>query len=85
MSVDPALIRVGMGVVDFDGEPIGTVKEVHPDAVLVDRPLARDVYVPLDAVQAILDATATDSVDPRVVIGVAAERVGKMGWRTPGR
>ena len=56
MSVDPQYILVGMNVVGSDGEQVGTVKEVGATEILVDRPLARDVYVPLEAIQAIMDA-----------------------------
>lgn len=83
MSVDPQYILIGMGVVGSDGEEVGIVKEVRTTDILVDRPLARDVYVPLEAIQAIVDATATDSVDPRVVLTIRADSVGDMGWPQP--
>jgi hypothetical protein len=83
MSVDPRYILVGMDVVGRDGEGVGTVKEVRTSDILVDRPLARDVYVPLEAVQAIVDATASDSVDPRVVLTIRADSVDDMGWPHP--
>lgn len=79
MSVDPRQIKVGMDVVGFDGEPVGTVKEVRGSDILVNRLLARDVYVPLDAVQAIMDATASDSVQTRVILTVRADSVGDLG------
>jgi len=84
MSVDPRQIQVGMGVVGRDGEPVGTVKEVRAADVLVDRPLARDVYVPIEAIQAIVDATPSDSVDPHLVLTIRADSVGDMGWPHPG-
>jgi hypothetical protein len=83
MSVDPQHITVGMPVVGSDGEPVGTVKDIGPSEILVDRPLARDVYVPLDAVQAIIDATGGTSVDPHVVLTIRADSVGDAGWRHP--
>ena len=83
MSVDPEQIRRGMEVVGIDGELVGTVKEVRSADVLVDRPLARDVYVPVDAIQAIVDATANDAGLPRVILTVRADRVGDLGWPRP--
>jgi hypothetical protein len=83
MNVDPQYILVGMDVVGRDGEDIGTVKEVRATDILVDRPLARDVYVPLEAIRAIIDATASDSVNPHVVLTIRADSVGDMGWPHP--
>jgi hypothetical protein len=83
MSVDPQHVRVGMEVVGFDGEVVGTVKEVRDADFLVDRPLARDVYVPIEAVQAIVDATASDSVNPRVILTIRAGSVGDQRWPHP--
>jgi len=84
MSVDPQYIQVGMRVVGSDGEEIGKVKEVHPTELLVDRPLARDVYVPLDAIQAIVDTSASHAYDAHVVLTIRADSVGDTGWRHPG-
>jgi hypothetical protein len=83
MSVDPRQIEVGMRVVGFDGEEVGTVKEVRATDILVDRPLARDVYVPIDAIRAIVDASASHSVDPHVVLTIRADSVGDTGWPHP--
>ena len=46
-------------VVGSDGEEAGKVKEVRATDILVDRPMARDIYVPLEAIQAIVDASAS--------------------------
>ena len=43
-------IEVGMDVVGIDGERVGKVKEVREGAFLIDRPLARDLWVPFSAV-----------------------------------
>ena len=83
MSVDPRFIQVGMGVVGTDGEVVGTVKEVRATDFLVDRPLARDVYVPIEFVQAIIDATASDPVDPHVVLTIRAASVDDTDWPHP--
>jgi hypothetical protein len=83
MSVDLRQVRPGMDVDGVDGEPVGVVKEVRSADFLVDRPLARDAYVPIDAVQAIVDETATEAGRPRVILTVAAGRVDDMGWPSP--
>jgi hypothetical protein len=83
MSVDPSHITVGMDVFGIDGEQIGRVKEVHASEILVDRPFARDVYVPLDAIQAIVDTSASSAVDSHVTLTIRADSVGDAGWRHP--
>lgn len=83
MNVDPQFIRVGMDVVGRDGELAGTVKSVGPTSFHLDRPLARDILVPLEAIQAIVDATASDSINPRVVLTIRGDSVGEMGWPHP--
>jgi hypothetical protein len=83
MSVDPQHIQVGMGVRGIDGEDVGRVKEIRATDILVDRPLARDVYVPLEAIQAIIDASASSAYYPHVVLTIRADSVGDMGWPHP--
>lgn len=83
MSVDPRHLKVGMEVVGSDGELAGTVKEVHASDFHLDRPLARDVLVPLDAIQAIVDATGTEAGNPRVILTIRADSVGDTGWPHP--
>jgi hypothetical protein len=50
----------------------------------VDRPLARDVYVPLEAIQAIIDTSGTSAYDSHVVLTIRADSVGDTGWPHPG-
>jgi hypothetical protein len=83
MSVDPQYIQVGMRVRGIDGDDVGWVKEIRATDILVDRPLASDVYVPLEAIQAIVDATASSAYDPHVVLTIPKDRVGDMGWPHP--
>jgi hypothetical protein len=83
MSVDPAQLQVGMEVVGRDGELAGTVKAVYETEFHLDRPLARDVMVPLEAIQAIVNATATEAGNPRVLLTVRADSVGELGWPNP--
>jgi len=83
MSVDPQYIQIGMSVRGIDGEDVGRVKEVRATDILVDRSLARDLYVPLEAIQAIIDASGTSAYDTHVVLRIPKDRVGDMGWPHP--
>ena len=83
MSVDPQHLQIGMEVVGTDGELAGTVKAVHETSFHLDRPLARDVLVPIDAVQAIVNATATEAGNPRAILTIRADSIGDAGWPHP--
>jgi hypothetical protein len=83
MSVDPQYIQVGMRVVGSDGEEIGWVKEVRATDILVDRMLARDVYVPLEAIHMITDTSASSAYNMHVVLTIRADSVGDTGWPHP--
>ena len=77
-------VQVGMDVKSIDGQRIGRVKEVHDQEFLVDRPLARDVWVPFEAVLATEDYTANyrGPVQPTdVVLSVSAAHIDRQGWR----
>jgi hypothetical protein len=68
-------IGPGMEVVGSDGKLVGRVKEAGTNTFLVDRPLARDVYVPYEACR---------SVEPgRVWLQYPATDVDQMGWGKP--
>jgi hypothetical protein len=61
-----------MDVVGADGNRVGEVTFVGDSDFLVDRPLARDIYVPYGACQ---------SVEPhRVILRVPAGEVDNQGW-----
>ncbi len=75
MPVDPSRVQLGMAVVGADGEPVGTVKELHDAAVLVDRPMARDVYVPFYAIDG--------PRSKQVVMSVPHDLVDAMDWPSP--
>jgi len=72
--VGDSQIEVGLEVVGADYEPIGRVKRVEGDELLIDRPAKRDVWVPLSSVAKrvgdwlVLDLTA-DAVDPLEPLG----------------
>lgn len=66
---------VGDAVVGSDSALIGLVKEVRPSDVLVDRRLARDIYVPLEAI--------ADISGGQVILSITADDVDGMGWANP--
>ena len=83
MSVDPQFLAVGMEVVGTDGELAGTVKVIHETSFHLDRPFARDVLVPLDAIQAIMGASGTHAGNPRVILTIRADSIGEIDWPHP--
>jgi hypothetical protein len=65
----------GAYVFDAFGEPAGRVKRVRENDFLLGRPLARDVFVPLDAIRWPGRMTLR--------IGVPNAQVGALGWERP--
>jgi hypothetical protein len=77
-------IEVGMEVTTIDGQRIGKVKSLGNEEFLIDRPLARDLWVPFVAVLATEDYTANyrGPVQPtQVVLTVSSAHVDSQGWR----
>jgi hypothetical protein len=77
-------IEVGMEVTTFDGHRVGTVKELHQDEFLLDRPLARNLWVPLSAILATEDYSSNvrGPVQPAaVVLSVSRAHLDRQGWR----
>jgi hypothetical protein len=68
-------VRNDMQVVGIDGEQIGRITEVHGTEFLVDRPMASNVFVPMQYVQ--------HTRDDQVVLSVPAGEVEHMHWRSP--
>ena len=68
-------VRVGMHVAGTDGKEVGKVKEVRDKDFLIDRPMRRDVYAPLDAIQNVTDDTVT--------LNVSSDQVDNMNWPKP--
>jgi acetyl esterase len=64
-------IAIGMEVFGADGDRAGAVKEIRDSDFLVDRPMARDVYVPFDAIA---------SIGPDVRLNVTTHDVGERDW-----
>jgi hypothetical protein len=67
-------VREGMEVIGRDGENIGEVKEVRSRDFLVDRPMARDVYVPF---------SAANTSEGRIRLHVNARDVENQDWDRP--
>ncbi len=65
-------ISAGMVVVASDGGIIDTVREVREEDFLVERTLARDVYVPLGAVRGVMETL--------VQLDVPSREVDEMQW-----
>ena len=68
----PGPPAIGTHVFDAFGEPAGRVKPTRDRDFLLDRPLARDVYVPISAIR----WTSPGSVR----IAVSNAQLGVMGW-----
>ena|SRR5947208_934985 len=81
----PDQIQVGMDVMSVNGRHVGKVKEVRAEDFLLDRPLARDLYVPYTSVLAAEDYGGTfrrGRVPPtEVVLSVADGHLDDQGWR----
>jgi Uncharacterized protein conserved in bacteria (DUF2171) len=65
-------VRPGMQVVGAGAQPIGRVAETRDEDFRVARPGREDVFVPYQAIRAMLD--------DQVVLGVHADEVDAQGW-----
>src|ERR1700680_3057292 len=78
-------IKPGMEVVGIDGESISKVKTVRETEFLVDRPLARDLWVPFTSVLEAGEQGGAFRRGPRqpseVMLGVSAAHVDNQGWQ----
>jgi hypothetical protein len=83
----PDQIHVGMEVMSINGHPLGKVKEVRAEDFLLDRPLARDLYVPYSFVIGAEDYGGTFRRGPvevtEVVLSVSEEHLDAQGWPHP--
>ncbi len=68
-------IQISMEVIGLDGERVGQVQEVRGDDFLVQRFVARDVYVPFGACQEVSET--------QVILRVPANMVDSQGWTYP--
>jgi hypothetical protein len=73
-----------MPVLSVDGEPIGTVKEIRAADFLVDRPMARDLWIPFSYVLSAQErGGAFDAAPARpteIRLTVSAAHVDSQGW-----
>jgi hypothetical protein len=81
----PDQIHVGMDVVSIDGQPVGKVKELRAEDFLLDRPMARDLYVPYRFVLATEDyggkfrGGRVEQTDVVLIVGGA--QLDNQGWQ----
>lgn len=68
-------VRTGMEVCDADGNRLGQVKEMRGSEFLLDRPMARDVYVPFHAVREVRG--------DRVMLRQRENEIGDQNWESP--
>lgn len=74
MSGKNQQIRPGMEVIGRDGENVGEVKEVRSNDFLVDRSMARDIYIPMSACR---------TTEGQIRLNVRADEVENQGWEMP--
>lgn len=67
-------LREGMEVVGRDGKVVGRVKELRTSDFLLDREMARDLYVPYSALQ---------SVGAQAMLGIQSYDLENQGWDKP--
>jgi hypothetical protein len=83
-SIGPTQIKIGMPVRSLDGERLGEVKDLTTNEFLLQRPLARDLWVPYSAVLAAEDYSGNfrGPVQPAtVVLEVSEAHIDRQGWR----
>jgi hypothetical protein len=84
-SPGPDQLHIGMEVMSLDGERVGQVKSIHADEFLVDRQLARDLWIPFTAMFAAEDYNPNfrrgPAEQPSVVLNVTHAHVDDQGWR----
>jgi hypothetical protein len=78
-------ITLGLDVVSIDGERIGKIKEVRAGEFLIDRPHARDLWVPFTAVVEAGEHGGAFRRGPtqpsEVVLLASANDIDHQGWR----
>jgi hypothetical protein len=77
-------MQVGMPVNSMDGQTIGKIKELGDNEFLLDRPMARDLWVPYSAVFATEDYSGNVRGPVQattVVLEVSSAHIDRQGWR----
>jgi hypothetical protein len=84
-SPGPDQVEIGMDVVSMDGEHVGRVKAIHSDEFLVDRRMARDLWIPFSALFSVQDYNPNFRRGPAeeasVVLEVTHANIDHQGWR----
>jgi len=84
-AMGPDQVHVDMNVSSIDGERLGKVKEVHAGELLMERPMARDLWVPFSAVLVAEDRSGTfrrgPTVADEVVLNISAAHIDAQNWR----
>lgn len=75
VAISGTQIRTGMRVIGSDGHDTGTVNEVRANDFLLNRRVARDIYVPFSAVQNVIGEI--------VSLNIPAGQVENMRWPNP--
>jgi len=86
-TLGPDQVQVGMDVMSIDGHPVGRGREGRSNDFLLDRPLARDLYLRFSFVLAAEDYGGTfrrGRTEPtEIVLSVSEEHVDNQGWQHP--
>ena len=77
---DPTQVTVGMRVFGSDDLELGRVKEVREHDFLLDRPVQRDVYVPLSAIRQVEINVQRLNLGAEVLLDVTSNGLDEMGW-----
>jgi hypothetical protein len=81
----PDQVQIGMDVMSMDGEHVGKVKAIHSDEFLVDRRMARDLWIPFSALFSVQDYNSNFRRGPAeeasVVLEVTHANIDHQGWR----
>lgn len=67
-------VRAGMEVVDTNGNRVGQVKEVRDNEFLLDRTMARDIYIQFSAL---------GKVDDRIWLNIMESQIDQTDWPRP--
>jgi hypothetical protein len=76
-QIDRSLIEEGMAVLSSDGERVGKVGQIRDDAVVVERTGDPTIHVPIAFVHNVSRG--------KLVLTIAANKVGEMHWETSAR
>src|SRR5437879_5148415 len=76
-------IEIGMDVLGVDGQNVGRVKEVRANDFLLDRPVARDLYVPYQVIMTVQRHGEKPVKGNALVLNVSAAHLDSQGWEHP--